>query len=190
MIKELEYPFALTKIRELIVGQRVSISGRLFTGRDRLHKYLFDGGKCPVDLKDGAIYHAGPVAIRKDGVWVVKAAGPTTSMREEPYMAKIIEHYRLRMIIGKGGMGDATRKACAKYGCVYLQAVGGAASLLAESIKAVNSVSFMAEFGAAEALWELTVKGFSAVVTIDAAGRSLHKRIERSSRRVLEKVLK
>ena len=190
MIRELEYPFALNKIRDLTVGQRVCISGKLFTGRDRLHKYLFDGGKSPVDLKDGAIYHAGPVAIRRDGVWVVKAAGPTTSMREEPYMAKIIEHYRVRVIIGKGGMGEATRNACAKYGCVYLQAVGGAASLLAESIKAVNSVSFLSEFGAAEALWELTVKGFRAVVTIDAAGRSLHKRIERSSRRVLEKVLK
>ncbi len=190
MIKELEYPFSLNKIRELTVGQRVSLSGKIFTGRDRLHKYLFDGGKCPVDLRDGAIYHAGPVMIRKDGVWIVKAAGPTTSMREDPYMARIIESHRLRVIIGKGGMGESVRKACVRYGCVYLQAVGGAASLLAESIKAVNSVHFLAEFGAAEALWELTVKGFKAVVTMDASGRSLHRRIERSSRRILEKVLK
>jgi len=190
MIKELEYPFTLTKIRDLKVGQRVSVSGKIFTGRDRLHKYLYDGGKCPVELRDGAIYHAGPIAIRKEGVWVVKAAGPTTSMREELYMPRIIEQHRMRVIIGKGGMGDSTRKACAKYGCVYLQAVGGAASLIAEFVKAVNGVHFMTEFGAAEALWDLTVKGFGVVVTIDAAGRSLHKRIERSSRKALEKIMK
>ncbi|MDD4873153.1 MAG: FumA C-terminus/TtdB family hydratase beta subunit [Kiritimatiellae bacterium] len=190
MIKELEYPFTLAKIRDLNVGQRVTISGRLFTGRDRFHKYLFDGGKCPVDLKDGAIYHAGPVAIRREGVWVIRVAGPTTSMREEPYMSRIIEQHRVRVIIGKGGMGEMTRKACVKYGCVYLQAIGGAAGLLAESIKEVHGVHLLAEFGAAEALWDLTVKGFSAVVTIDASGKSLHRRIERSSKKALEKILK
>ena len=190
MIKELEYPFTQAKIRELKVGQRVAISGRIFTGRDRLHKYLFEGGKCPVDLKDGAIYHAGPVVLRKDGVWVIRAAGPTTSMREESFMARIIEQYKVRVIIGKGGMGEMTRKACAKYGCVYLQAVGGAASLLAVSIKEVHGVHFMAEFGATEALWDLTVKGLRAVVTIDASGRSLHRRIEKSSKKALARILK
>lgn len=190
MIKELEYPFTQAKIKELKIGQRVSVSGRVFTGRDRLHKYLFDGGKCPVELKDGAIYHAGPVALRKEGVWVIRAAGPTTSMREESFMARIIEHHKVRVIIGKGGMGEMTRKACAKYGCVYLQAVGGAASLLAGSIKEVNGVHFLTEFGGAEALWDLVVKGFMGVVTIDASGKSLHRRIERSSRKALGKLLK
>jgi fumarate hydratase class I len=190
MIRDIEYPFTLTKIRELKIGQRITISGRLFTGRDRLHKYLFDGGKCPVDLKDGAIYHAGPVAVRKEGVWVIHAAGPTTSIREEPYMAKIIEQYRVRVLIGKGGMGEMTRKACVKYGCVYLQTIGGAAGLLAESIKEVHGVYLLGEFGSAEALWDLTVKGFKAVVTIDASGKSLHRRIERSSKKALEKILR
>jgi fumarate hydratase class I len=189
MTKEIEYPFTLAKIRELKVGEAVSVSGRVFTGRDRIHKYLAYGGKCPVDLKDAAIYHAGPVAIRKEGVWVIRAAGPTTSMREEPYMAKIIEQHRVRMIIGKGGMGEATRKACVKYGCVYLQAVGGAASLLAQSIKEVHGVHFMGEYGATEALWDLTVKGFRAVVTIDASGRSLHRRIQRSSKKALARII-
>jgi len=190
MIKEIEYPFTLAKIRELKVGQRVAVSGRIFTGRDRLHKYLFDGGKSPVDLKDGAIYHAGPVVLRKDGVWIVNAIGPTTSMREEAYMARIIEQNKVRVIIGKGGMGEMTRKACAKHGCIYLQAVGGAASLLAGCVKEVHGAHFIAEFGSAEALWDLTVKMFRAVVTIDASGKSLHRRIERSSRKALARLVK
>ena len=167
----------------------MSLSGRIFTGRDRLHKYLFEGGRCPVDLKDGAIYHCGPVAVYDGGAWTVRAAGPTTSIRQEQYMAKIIRQHRVRAVIGKGGMGEGTRKACAQYGCVYLQAVGGAAALLAESIENVPGVHFAREFGAAEALWELNVSDLRAVVTIDTRGRSLHKRIETTSKRELRSLL-
>lgn len=186
---ELKYPFTAAKIKELKVGETVSLSGRIFAGRDRLHKYLFEGGKCPVDLKDGAIYHCGSIVSRREGVWVVRAAGPTTSMRQEAYMPGIIGRHRVRVIIGKGGMGEATRRACAKYGCVYLQAVGGAASLLAGRIEETGAVHFLKEFGAAEALRELVVRGFTAVVTIDARGQSLHKRVKTTSKRALKKVL-
>lgn len=189
MVRELEYPFTAAKVRELKVGETVSLSGRIFAGRDRLHKYLFEGGKSPVDLKDGAIYHCGPIVLRKEGVWVVLAAGPTTSMRHEAYMPGIIEQHHVRVIIGKGGMGEATRRACAKYGCVYLQAVGGAASLLASRIEEVGGVHFLKEFGAAEALRELVVRSFTAIVTIDARGQSLHKKVKATSKRALKKVL-
>ena len=188
-MREIEYPFTGAKVRELRTGQVVSLSGRIFTGRDRLHRYLHDGGKCPVELKDGAIYHCGPVAVYDSGAWTVRAAGPTTSIRQEQYMARIIRQHRVRAVIGKGGMGEATRKACAQYGCVYLQAVGGAAALLADTIESVDGVHFVKEFGVAEALWELRVKGLKAVVTMDTRGRSLHKKIATVSKRELRSLL-
>jgi len=185
MIKDIEYPFTLAKVKELVVGDTVSLTGRIFTGRDRLHGYLTEDGKCPISLKDAGIYHCGPVVLRKDGAWVVRAAGPTTSKRHDSYMPTIIERYRVRVVIGKGGMGEATRKACKKFGCVYLQTVGGAAALLAGTVEQVADVHFLKEFGATEALWELDVRGFPAVVTIDAEGHSLHRRVKMKSSRTL-----
>src|ERR1051325_8587620 len=128
MIK-LTLPFTEKKIRSLKVGDAVEISGTVFTGRDAVHKYLHDGGKLPphVSLKDGLIYHCGPVVIKDpDGQWRVVAAGPTTSIREEPYQWEIIRDFGLRGVIGKGGMGDKTLEACKAHGCVYLPGVGGA----------------------------------------------------------------
>ena len=186
---KLEYPFTTAALKPLKVGDMVALSGLVFTGRDRLHKYLFEGGKSPVDLKDSAMFHCGPVVIRKDGKWVIRAAGPTTSARQDPYMARIIEQHRVQVIIGKGGMGEATRRACIKHGCVYLQAVGGAAALLAKSIQEVIGAHFLREFGMAEALWELTVKDLPAVVAIDTRGQSLYKRVQNASRRALREAL-
>ena len=185
----LEYPFTKEQVSELKVGMRVSLSGSVFSARDRFHKYLFEGGKSPVSLKDGSIYHCGPVVVERDGKWVIRAAGPTTSMREEPYMASIIKKHGVRVIIGKGGMGAATQKACKEFGCVYMQAVGGAASVLASRIVSVDNVHLMKEFGPAEAVWEFTVSDFEAIVTIDSAGRSLNERIKRSSRKALKKLI-
>ena len=190
MRRNLEYPFTATKVRKLKVGQAVSVSGRIVTGRDKLHKSLAEGGRSPVSLADGAIYHCGPVVIRKDGAWVVRAAGPTTSMRQDLYMPRIIEHHHLRVIIGKGGLGERTRQACAKFGCVYLQTVGGAGAVLAETVKQVADVHFLKEFGDAEAMWVFVVKGLKAVVTMDAHGRSLHKKGRISSRRALNRVIR
>lgn len=186
---KLDYPFTKDQISTLKVGMRVSLSGRIFSARDRFHKYLFEGGNSPVPLNDGAIYHCGPVVVRRDAHWVVLAAGPTTSIREEPYMPSIIEKHSVRVIIGKGGMGPDTIKACKKFGCVYLQAVGGAASVLASRITSVDDVHFMKEFGSAEAVWELMVSGFEAIVTIDTAGKSLNERVKRSSLKVLKSVI-
>ena len=186
----IDYPFTAEKIRALKLGERVSLNGRIVTGRDRVHKFLAEGGKCPADLKNGALYHCGPSVVRRDSTWVITAAGPTTSMREEPYMPGIIEQCRLRVIIGKGGMGPKTRKACAKFGCVYLEAVGGAAQVLNESIERVTEVHFKKEFGIAEAIWELEVKDFPAIVAIDALGKGIHEKVQRSSKRVLRQLLK
>ncbi len=186
---ELEYPFVASKVRKLKLGDRVTVSGRIFTGRDRFHRYLSDGGASPVDLRNGAIFHCGPIMVRNGDGWRVQAAGPTTSSRQDFYTPELIEKYHVRVIIGKGGMGNATRQACAKHGCVYLQTIGGAGAMLANRITSVDGVHFLKEFGSADALWELVAKDLPAVVAIDSAGRSIYRRVNNASRAALSDLL-
>lgn len=188
----LTYPFTEAQVRALKLGDEVSISGVLFTGRDAVHKYLHEGGALPegVSLRDGILYHCGPVMMpQPDGSWKCTAAGPTTSIREEPYQWQIIRDFGVRGVIGKGGMGDRTLKACQEHGCVYLHAIGGAAQVLAEAVKKVRNVYLKEEFGSPEAIWELEVENFPAVVTIDAHGNSLHRDVFAASQDVLRKHL-
>jgi fumarate hydratase class I len=189
---QLVSPFTEKAIRLLKVGDEVEISGVIFTGRDALHRYLHGGGQLPpqVNLRNSILYHCGPVVLKDEkGQWHVLAAGPTTSAREEPYQARIIRDFGLRGIIGKGGMGQQTLQACEKHGCVYLHAVGGAAQVLAECVKRVRSVHFLEEFGSPEAVWELQVARFPAVVTMDTHGHSLHREVLIASRAELTKRL-
>jgi fumarate hydratase class I len=189
---KLSFPFTEEKIRALKLGDEVQITGTLFTGRDAVHKFLHDGGKLPpeVNLQNGILYHCGPVVIKDEqGNWKCTAAGPTTSIREEPYQWQVIRDLNLRGVIGKGGMGDKTVAACKEHGCVYLHAVGGAAQVLAECIKRVKNVYLMEKFGAPEAIWEFEVENFPAVVTIDAHGNSLHKDVFAASQAELAKYL-
>lgn len=177
-------------IRSLQAGDEVLISGRLFTGRDAVHKYLHGGGELPpgVDLGGGIIYHCGPVVVERAGEgtlarqrsFTVTAAGPTTSIREEPYQADIIEKYGLRGVIGKGGMGLKTLAACKEHGAVYLHAIGGAAQVYADCITGVENV-YLEEFGSPEAIWALQVVDFPAIVTMDAHGNSLHEVVQSDS---------
>jgi fumarate hydratase class I len=188
----LQTPISQEAIRALKVGDEVLISGVVFTGRDAVHKYLHEGGQLPpgVSLRDGILYHCGPVVMKQpDGSWKATAAGPTTSIREEPYQGQIIRDFGLRGVIGKGGMGDRTLAACKESGCVYLHAVGGAAQVLADCIKKVRNVYFYEKFGAPEAIWEFEVEDFPAVVTIDAHGKSLHKEVLATSQAELAKRL-
>jgi len=185
----LEAPFTEEKIRQLRVGDMVLLSGVIFTGRDAVHKWLHDGNAPPVSLRDGIIYHCGPVVVKRGGSWKVVAAGPTTSIREEPYQAWTFEHLGVRAVIGKGGMGTKTLEGCAKYGCVYFHAIGGAAQVLAESIKDVENVYMYDEFGSPEAIWQFRVEKFPVVVTMDAHGGSLHREVEEDSGRRLAELL-
>lgn len=177
----LEAPFTERKIRALKAGDLVEITGRLFTGRDAVHKYLHDGGEPPVDLNDAIIYHCGPVVVKEKGRWVVKAAGPTTSIREEPYQGPLMERYGIRGVIGKGGMGAKTLAACRKVGACYFHAIGGAAQVLARRVVAVPDVHLLEEFGSPEAVWEFDVVKFPVVVTMDSHGTSLHEAVEAGS---------
>ncbi len=188
-MKKLNYPFDEKQIRALKVGDMVMISGKLFTGRDAVHKYLHEGGKSPVDLKNQIIYHCGPVVLEKNGKYEVMAAGPTTSIREEPYQWEVMRDHGIVGVIGKGGMGPKTLEGCQKYGCVYFHAIGGAAQVLAEKIKSVDDVHLKDKFGGPEAIWELTVDEFPVVVTMDSHGGSLHSVIEDESSGNLAKEL-
>ncbi|MCI0746216.1 MAG: fumarate hydratase C-terminal domain-containing protein [Verrucomicrobia subdivision 3 bacterium] len=184
----LKTPCDEAQIRSLKVGDAVEITGVLFTGRDAVHKYLHEGGELPpgVNLRNGILYHCGPVVIKDEqGRWKVTAAGPTTSIREEPYQGQLIKEFGLRGVIGKGGMGDRTLAACREFGCVYLHAIGGAAQVLAECIKSVRNVYLLEKFGAPEAIWEFEVERFPSVVTMDANGNSLHKEVFEASQKAL-----
>lgn len=182
----LQTPLDEATVRSLKAGDDVLISGTLYTGRDAVHKYLASGGALPagLDLAGGIIYHCGPVVIEKaeDGKrsFTVTAAGPTTSIREEPYQAGLIERYGLRGVIGKGGMGLKTLAACRDHGAVYLHAIGGAAQVYADCIVSVDDV-YLEEFGSPEAIWVLTVQDFPAIVTMDSHGNSLHEDIQSDS---------
>ncbi|AGT30837.1 fumarate hydratase [Geobacillus genomosp. 3] len=173
-------PLSEEQVRKLRVGDVVRISGMIYTGRDAIHKYLMDHD-APVDLNGQIIYHCGPVMLKdEDGRWHVKAAGPTTSIREEPYQGDIMKKFGVRAVIGKGGMGAKTLQALKEHGGVYLNAIGGAAQYYADCIKSVEGVDLM-EFGIPEAMWHLRVENFTAVVTMDSHGNSLHEDVEKSS---------
>ena len=190
---QLEAPFTEEKIRALHLGDEVEITGIIFTGRDAAHKYLHEGGKLEegMDLHDKILYHCGPVVIKDEqGNWKVVAAGPTTSIREEPYQGDIIKQFGLRAVIGKGGMGEKTLAACKEFGCVYFHAIGAAAQVLASNIKKVKDVHFMEKFGSPEAMWELEVVKFPVVVTMDSHGRSLHKEVLENSTKVFNQLVK
>ncbi|MBM7097721.1 fumarate hydratase [Bacillus sp. H-16] len=176
----LEAPITEEQIRDLKVGDVVVINGMMHTGRDAIHHHLMEHD-APIDLNGQVIYHCGPVMLKDgDGNWHVKAAGPTTSIREEPYQGDIMKKFGIRAVIGKGGMGPKTLKALEEHGGVYLNAIGGAAQYYADCIKGVEGVDLM-EFGIPEAMWHLRVEGFRAIVTMDAHGNSLHRDVEKTS---------
>jgi fumarate hydratase class I len=180
----LKAPLTDQDVKALKVGDVVLLSGRMFTGRDAVHSYLMKH-EPPVDLRGSMLYHCGPVVAREGEGWRVTAAGPTTSIREEPYQGEIIKRYGVRAVIGKGGMGAKTLAALKEHGAVYLNAIGGAAQFYARTIKSVDGVSLL-DFGTPEAMWHLTVEDFPAIVTMDAHGNSLHKDIEQESGKHLE----
>jgi fumarate hydratase, class I len=181
-------PLTEAQVRSLRVGDVVLIHGEMFTGRDNVHAYLMKSPP-PVDLHGAALYHCGPVMLKEGEDWKVKAAGPTTSSREEPYQADVIRRYGVRAVIGKGGMGAKTLAALKECGAVYLNGIGGAAQYYARTVEQVLGVHLM-EFGIPEAMWHIRVKNFAAIVTMDAQGNSLHADVERVTGEALSELQK
>ena len=187
----LQLPVSEEQIRKLKIGDEVSLTGPMGTGRDAAHVWMIDEKPEEVrELLNGTvIYHCGPVVSKKDGKWTFVAAGPTTSIREEPYQGDIMKEYGLRAVMGKGGMGEKTLAALKEHGGVYLHAVGGAATIQAQSVKNVQDVIKLEEFGVPEAMWVIDVEDFRAVVTMDSHGNSIHKTIKDASTKIAEKLI-
>ena len=190
-MREIKLPVSEQEIRTLHVGDMVALTGVIMTARDAAHKYMVEEEAPEVAevLREGMIYHCGPV-VRKDGeTYSFVAAGPTTSIREEPYQATVMKKYRVRGVIGKGGMEEKTLAACRDLGAVYLSAVGGLATILARSVKKVLTVHKLKEFGVPEAMWVIQVERFPAVVTMDSHGHSLHADVLEASRKQYERLV-
>jgi fumarate hydratase class I len=186
-VKVLKTPISEEQIRDLRVGDVVLLNGDMFTGRDAVHRYLYDGGDLDV-INQGIIYHCGPVIVEDNGEHKVMAAGPTTSIREEPYQGDVIGRFKLRGVIGKGGMGKKTLDACGEYGSVYFHAIGGAAQIYAKCVKKVKGV-YLEQFGSPEAVWHFDVENFPVVVTMDSHNKSLHAEVEDISKNKMSKLL-
>ena len=197
-MKEISIPISDEVVRSLKVGDPVSLNGTIITGRDTVHKWMIETfikqirkpegddivvyEKIQPILDGGVIYHCGPVVSGLDsGDYRFVAAGPTTSTREEPYESDVMQHFNIKGVIGKGGMGPKTLQACSDVPGVYLHAIGGAASLIAQSVIKVLEV-YKLDFGVPEAMWVIAVKGFPAVVTMNSHDNSLHADIEAESR--------
>jgi fumarate hydratase subunit beta len=204
-MREINIPISDDTIRSLKVGEPVTLTGVMITGRDAVHKWLIEtfirktrppqGEDLQVYealkpiLAGGIIYHCGPVVSGLDTKqYKFVAAGPTTSIREEPYQAEVMKHFNLKGVIGKGGMGPKTLKGCQEVPGVYFHAIGGAATFIAQSVTKVLGV-YKLEFGVPEAIWVIEVKDFPAVVTMDSHGQSLHEVVEKDSARVLAELL-
>ena len=203
-MKYLNIPISDDAIRDLKVGDPVMLSGTMITARDAAHKWMIEtfvkqtrpmqgddeevyAAITPL-LNGSAIYHCGPVVAGLDTKqYRFVAAGPTTSIREEPYQADVMRHFNVKAIIGKGGMGPKTLAGCQEVPGVYLHAIGGAASLIARTVVKVHGV-YKYQFGVPEALWVIEVKDFPAVVTMDAHGESLHAVIDNQSKVQLERL--
>jgi fumarate hydratase class I len=205
-MREITIPIKNETVRSLKVGDPVALTGIILTGRDTVHKWMIEtfvkktrnplGDDLEVYeaikpmLDGGVIYHCGPVVSGlKTSEYRFVAAGPTTSIREEPYQGDIMGHFNIKGVIGKGGMGAKTLAACQDVPGVYFHAVGGAATLIAESVKQVLTVHKM-EFGVPEAIWVLKVEKFPVVVTMDSHGNSIHEEINKKSAAILERLLK
>jgi fumarate hydratase class I len=204
-MREIQIPISDEDIRSLKVGEPVLLSGIMVTGRDAAHKWMMEtfikktrepqGDDLAVyeelkKLLNGAvIYHCGPVVSGLDSKdYKFVAAGPTTSIREEPYQAAVMKHFNVRGVIGKGGMGPKTLQGCAETPGVYFHAIGGAASFIAQRVVRVLGVHKM-EFGVPEAMWVIEVKDFPVVVTMDSHGGSQHAVVDDSSKKVLDDLL-
>ena len=204
-MNEINIPISDDTIRSLKVGDPVVLNGIMLTGRDTVHKWMIDtfirktrepqGDDLQVYeaikplLKNSLIYHCGPVVSGLDTrQYKFVAAGPTTSIREEPYQAEVMKHFNIKGVIGKGGMGPKTLQGCQETPAVYFHAIGGAASFIAQSVTRVLEV-FKLDFGVPEAMWVIEVKDFPVVVTMDAHGQSLHAVIQEQSNKVLQELL-
>jgi len=193
---KLKTPISEADIRKLKVNDVVYISGIIFTARDQAHRRALElakeGKKPPIDMTGLAVFHCGPIVKKEGDKWIVVAAGPTTSTRMDLFEDEFIKNFKVRVIIGKGGMGKKTTDAMQKYGAVYGAFTGGAGVLAAIAIKSVKTVEWF-DLGMPEALWIFEAEEFGPLtVAIDSHGNNLFeevkKKAEESRTKVYEKL--
>lgn len=189
---ELNTPLKKSVVEKLSVGDFVLLNGIIFTARDKAHAFLLkdDSVFFKLLLKNAVIFHCGPVAIKQDNGWKIFSAGPTTSDRLNAFAPELIEKFELKAIVGKGGMNSVVLQACKKNSCVYLHSFSGCGALLAQCVEKVEKVFKLEEFGVAEAIWQLRVKNFPAIVSMDCNGNSLHEKVLNESKKVQDPMLK
>lgn len=179
MIK-LQSPLNLKDVINLKIGDRVLLSGVIYTARDKAHHFLVNN-TFPL-IKESVIYHCGPLIKNAK----VIAAGPTTSSRMNKYTPKLIKKYKIRAIIGKGGMDKNVSEAL-RGKAVYFSAIGGAAVIYAKMMKIIDCLQ--EEFGMTEAIWKIEVNDFPLIVTMDSKGNNLYEKIYQSSEKKLQRFL-
>jgi fumarate hydratase subunit beta len=189
-------PISEEEIRKLKVNDVLYVTGTMFTARDQAHKraleYFKQGKPLPMNLEGLTVFHCGPIVKKKEDTWTIVAAGPTTSTRMDIFEDEFIKNFKVRVIIGKGGMGRRTTEAMAKYGAVYGAFTGGAAILAARAIKSVRSVEWL-DLGMPEAMWILEVEEFGPLtVAIDSHGNNLfedvQRKVEENKQRIYQKL--
>jgi len=189
-------PISEEEIRKLRVNDVLYVSGMMFTARDQAHKraleYFKQGKPLPLSLEGLAVFHCGPIVKKKEDRWTIVAAGPTTSTRMEIFEDEFIKNFKVKVVIGKGGMGKRTTEAMAKYGAVYGAFTGGAAILAAKAIKNVRTVEWL-DLGMPEAMWILEVEEFGPLaIAIDSHGNNLFedvkRKVEENKQRVYQKL--
>ncbi|MGC9345265.1 MAG: FumA C-terminus/TtdB family hydratase beta subunit [Candidatus Bathyarchaeales archaeon] len=195
-VYKLKTPISEEEIRKLNVNDVLYISGTMVTARDQAHRraleYFKQRKPLPINLEGLAVFHCGPIMKKEGEKWFVVAAGPTTSTRMDIFEDEFIKSFKVRVIIGKGGMGNRTTEAMAKYGAVYGAFTGGAAILAAKAIKSVKSVEWL-DLGMPEAMWILEVEEFGPLtVAIDSHGNNLFedvkRKVEENKQRVYQKL--
>jgi len=195
-VYKLKTPISEEEIRKLKVNDVLYVSGTIFTARDQAHKraleYFNQGKVLPLNLEGLAAFHCGPIVKKKEDGWTIVAAGPTTSTRMEIFEDEFIKSFKIRVVIGKGGMGKRTTEAMAKFGAVYGAFTGGAAVLAAKAVKSVKRVEWL-DLGMPEAMWILEVEEFGPLtVAIDSHGNNLfmevQKKVEENRQKVYQKL--
>jgi fumarate hydratase subunit beta len=189
----LSTPISKKDILNLNVGDIVFISGFLTTSRDQAHlralEFTRKKKKVPIDYRNSVLFHCGPVVKKTDNDWTVIAAGPTTSNRMEEIEHEFIRIFNIRMIIGKGGMGENTTKSLKENKAVYCSYTGGAGALAAKAIEKVVKVEWL-DLGIPEAAWTLKVRNFGpCIVSIDSKGNNLYSKVSAKVKENFERII-
>ena len=187
----LKTPIDNETISKLVAGDIIYLSGTVFTARDEAHMELLEHGDIPgFDMTGLGLYHCGPVMQQKDGKWNIISAGPTTSFRMETLEPEFLDKFKVKLIIGKGGMGPLTLESLKKHNVVYVSFTGGAGALAAKGLGEVKGVYYLEELGMPEAVWVFEAKGFGPlIVSMDSKGHSLYDDVNSKTKENLERLL-